>query len=119
MTLTTLVLGGRASMREAAIAVAVDVQLGTALILEGMPDGCSTLDALADHAKLHIARVAPGCLCCTGNLIMRVTLNRILRHPPERLFISLATPAHIDGIRAFLSQAPYDKLLTVTKDMQV
>lgn len=119
MTLTTLVTGARAAAREAAIAAAIDTSLTTALILEGLPDGSTNLDAVANSPAVHVARIAPGCLCCIGNLTMRVTLNRILRHPPARLYISLATAAHLEQIRLFLTQAPYDKLLTVTKDIQV
>jgi hypothetical protein len=49
---------------------------------------------------------------------MRVTLNRMLRKRPERLFIALANSDHVDQIRLFLSQAPYDSLLQLTADLQ-
>ena len=117
MTLTTLVSGGNASTREAAIAAAIEPNARTAILLEGLPDGKA--DPLAAWNSLQITRIAPGCLCCSGNLTMRVTLNRILRHPPQRLFISLASDAHLDRIQAFLTQPPYDKLLTFTKDLRV
>jgi hypothetical protein len=118
VTLTTLVCGARACLREAAIADAVDTSHSTALILEGLPDGTTSLDGISDLQNVHTARIAPGCLCCTGNLTMRVTLNRILRHPPARLFISLATATHLEQIRHFLQQSPYDKLLAFTTDIQ-
>ncbi len=123
MTLTTLVTGTRTTMREAAIAAAITAEIdptistSTALILEGLPDGTSQLDSITDLEAVHIARIAPGCLCCTGNLTMRVTLNRVLRQAPERLYISIATAAHLEAIRSFLQQPPYDKLLSLTKDM--
>jgi G3E family GTPase len=113
---TTLVTGTSAVAREAAIAAALAPQVDTAIILEGIPDANSTLDAAA-FPQLRIARIAPGCLCCTGNLTMRVTLNRLLRGKPEQLYIALATSAHIDQIRAFLSAPPYDNLLILTKDL--
>lgn len=50
---------------------------------------------------------------------MRVTLNRILRHPPARLYISLAQATHLDQIRLFLTQAPYDALLVLTEDIRL
>jgi G3E family GTPase len=111
---TTLVIGAHAGMREAAIAALIDPKLNTGLILEGLPDGTDRLADFANTANIHIARIAPGCLCCTGNLTMRVTLNRMLRHRPERLYISLATSTHLSQIQQFLSQAPYDGLLTLT-----
>jgi G3E family GTPase len=117
VTLTTLVSGARPAEREAAIAAVIDPGMTTALILEGLPDGTTQLDGITDLPTVHIARIAPGCLCCTGNLTMRVTLNRILRHPPARLYISLATTAHLAQIRSFLQQPPYDKLLALTKDI--
>lgn len=117
MTLTTLVTGATASAREAAIASAIDPELPTALILEGLPDGNSRLDALLSSPQFHIARIAPGCLCCTGNLTMRVTLNRMLRRKPARLYIGLANSEHLENIRLFLSQAPYDALLQLAKDL--
>ena len=118
MTLTTLVTGTRASAREAAIAAAIEPGVDTALILEGLPGGISPLDGITDSPSVHIARIAPGCPCCTGNLAMRVTLNRILRRAPARLFVSLASDAHLDRLRDFLTRPPYDKLLVLTKDVQ-
>ncbi|HEY0846828.1 MAG TPA: GTPase [Noviherbaspirillum sp.] len=117
MTLATLVTGSTASAREAAIAHAIDPERSNALILEGLPDGNSRLDQFLPSPRFHVARIAPGCLCCTGNLTMRVTLNRMLRGKPDQLYIALATDAHLDQIRLFLSQAPYDNLLCLTKDL--
>jgi hypothetical protein len=113
--LTTLVTGATASAREAAIAAFVEHGIETALILEGLPNGSPVLDDTSPH--LHIARIAPGCVCCTGNLTMRVTLNRMVRRRPARLYISLATSEHLEQIRLFLSQPPYEKLLQLTKDL--
>jgi hypothetical protein len=125
-TSTTLVTGGNAAQREAAIAALIDTQnnidgstnsstntsISTAVILEGMTPGVSHLAEPAEN--LHIVRIAPGCMCCVGNLTLRVTLNRILRKPPARLFISLAATSHLAQIQAFLSQAPYDTFLNLT-----
>ena len=127
----TLVTGAGAAARETAIAAALmsvasasaPLVGGTvALILEGLPSGQSEHAALLDphHNTLlaQAARIAPGCLCCIGNLTLKVTLNRILRHPPQRLYISLASATHIGQLRAFLSAPPYDSLLRLTDDLQ-
>ncbi len=119
MTPTTLVIGGRAAEREAAIAAAVDPAVPTAAILEGMPSGASHLEAGAALNALQIVRIAPGCMCCVGNLTLRVTLNRLLRKPPSRLFIAIADSTHLKQIRAFLTQEPYDALLTLTDHINV
>jgi G3E family GTPase len=114
MLLTTLVTGPRAVDRERAIAMAIEPGLPTAIILEGIASGSSHLDALAENPQIQLVRIAPGCMCCTGNLTLRVTLNRILRHPPHRLLIGLATDTHIAQIRKFLTDPPYDVLLTIS-----
>jgi hypothetical protein len=114
-----LVTGPSAAAREAAIADALGHPAtprsdGAAVILEGLPDGNSTLE----HSdKLLISRIAPGCLCCAGNLVMRVTLNRLLRQRPARLFIGVAATTHLDQLRSWLSSAPYDQLLALLPDL--
>lgn len=112
---TTLVTGATPALREAAIRSAIDSGHDVAVILEGIPDAVSGLDG--STPRLAIARIAPGCLCCTGNLTLRVTLNRMLRRKPGRLYIGLATSSHIAQLRAFLSDSPYDNLLVLTKDL--
>ncbi|HSY28596.1 MAG TPA: GTPase, partial [Burkholderiaceae bacterium] len=101
MTLTSLVIGAHAAAREAAIAAAIDPVISTVVILEGLAAGVSHLTATS---TLQIIRIAPGCMCCVGNLTLRVTLNRLLRKPPARLFIALATNTHLPQIRDFLTQ---------------
>jgi len=114
---TTIVTGQGAARREAAIAALIDpasLQGGkTAVILEGLPDGRLLLEA---SPMLLLARIAPGCLCCAGNLVMRVTLNRLLRQRPTQLFIGLASGEHTGQLRSWLSNAPYDQLLSLTPD---
>ncbi|MFC3460938.1 MULTISPECIES: GTPase [Massilia] len=114
----TLVTGASASRREAAIAAALAESTlhqngASAVILEGLPDGSPVLDA---SDSLLIARIAPGCLCCAGNLVMRVTLNRLLRQRPKRLFVGMASDEHLGQLRSWLSSAPYDQLLKLTPD---
>jgi hypothetical protein len=120
-TLATLVVGPNAAAREAAIAAALDDLAQhhpsgpSAVILEGLAPGTSAL--ATPPPDLLFARIAPGCLCCTGNLVLRVTLNRQLRHRPERLFIGVARSEHLDQLRSWLASAPYDQLLRLTPDL--
>ncbi len=122
-TATVLVLGGRAGEREAAIAAAMTAGAGSAAILEGLADGASVLAELAERGPERgapqLLRIAPGCLCCAGNLVLRVTLNRLLRRPPAQLFISLANAEHVEQLRQWLSAAPYDALLALGADLHV
>jgi hypothetical protein len=116
LTLATLVTG-RTAIREAAIAERINPALHTAVILEGLPDGNGQFQQSTEQPDLKIVRIAPGCMHCIGNLVMRVTLNRMLRDKPQRLFISVASDEHIDQLRQFLSSAPYDALLSLTDDI--
>ena len=118
---TILVTGTSAGARERCIAAHLAAQWTTdsdsssigpvgAILLEGLPDGLTTLTA---SPTLLIERIAPGCLCCTGNLVLRVTLNRLLRRRPAWLVIGLATTEHLDQLRSWLQAPPYDQLLVL------
>ena len=111
----TLVTGASAAVREAAIAASLGQGVTAAAILEGLPDPRSIL-AASDSLEVH--RIAPGCVCCTGNLVLRVTLNRVLRGRPARLFIGLANTEHLDQLRSWLQHPPYDQLLELTPDLR-
>ncbi|MBZ2208964.1 GTPase [Massilia soli] len=112
----TLVTGPSAAAREAAIGARLAAGQGgpVAVILEGLPDPRTILTP-SDSLLLH--RIAPGCVCCTGNLVLRVTLNRVLRRRPAQLYIGLASTEHLDQLRSWLQQPPYDQLLELTPDL--
>jgi G3E family GTPase len=115
---TTLVTGASARMREQAIADVLRTSshqngAAVAVILEGLPDGQPVLHP---SPSILIERIAPGCLCCTGNLVLRVTLNRLLRARPSRLLIGVANAGHLDQLRSWLRSAPYDQLLDLTPE---
>jgi hypothetical protein len=114
---TTLVTGPAAAGREQAIFDRLqlsDLHLA-GIILEGLASGHSPLDNLPAHVLF--ARIAPGCLCCAGNLVLRVTLNRMLRQRPDHLFIGVARSEHLDQLRSWLQAEPYDQLLRLTPDL--
>ena len=120
---TWLVTGPGPGAREAAIAARLGDASPTVIILEGLSDGGSALafepaDGSSDVAPdPKVLRIAPGCLHCSGNLVLRVTLNRVLRHPPARLYIGLATAEHLELLRAWLSEPPYGDLLDLQSDI--
>jgi hypothetical protein len=78
-----------------------------------LSSGSGRLETLATQAGFPLIRVAPACMCCTGNLTLRVHLNRLLRHAPEAICISLANDEHIGQLLAFLSSPPYHSLLSL------
>lgn len=112
---TTLVTGASPDARETLIASYLPAGQHNVLLLEGVPSGTTILTPCA---TLDVHRVAPACLCCTGNLVLRVTLNRILRSRPDRLFIGVASTGHLDQLRSWLQDPPYDQLLELTPDLQ-
>lgn len=126
---TVLVTGAGAAAREQAIAALLALPLAgdpgasatgegpgapaqamSAVILEGLGVATTPLES---GPGLQVVRIAPGCLCCDGNLVLRVTLNRLLRQRPERLFIGLASSEHLDQLRSWLAAPPYDQLLAL------
>ncbi|WP_317201982.1 GTPase [Janthinobacterium sp.] len=116
-TSVTLVRGAGAAAREAYIAAAL--RPGAAAILEGLAEANSALAELTGEAAAGVLRIAPGCLCCSGNLVLRVTLNRLLRRPPAHLYISVANAAHSEQLRLWLAAPPYDTLLALQADVDV
>lgn len=120
MTLTRLVCGSGTRQREAEIAAAIaqlPIDASVACILEGLADADSPLQQLTDKPQYRLNRIAPGCPCCVGNLVMRVTLNRLLRVAPRHLFVSIANSAHQEQIRNFLLSPPYDGYLVLQDDL--
>lgn len=126
---TVLVIGASAAAREQAIAALLAIpptvvsadadaagvgkdtsQAFDAVILEGMGVAATPLETAPG---LQVVRIAPGCLCCDGNLVLRVTLNRLLRQRPGRLFLGLASSEHLDQLRSWLAAPPYDQLLAL------
>ena len=118
MTVLSLVLGGSANDRERAIAADLPPGLACAAIIEGLPSGAAPLNDIPPDASLEVIRVAPGCPCCTGNLTMRVTLNRVLRRSPARLYLSLSDASHREQVLMFLQAPQYLDLLAIGPDLQ-
>ena len=71
-------------------------------ILEGLPNGQAGLAAGTGAAVAADPAHCAWLPCCTGSLTMRVTLNRVLRHAPQHLFIGLADTSHLRQFRDFL-----------------
>jgi hypothetical protein len=130
-TPVTLVTGGTVGEREAAIADLIanldmaslsDSPQTIGIILEGLADGTNHFAEFAGNShfpSLTISRIAPGCPCCIGNLTMRVTLNRVLRKAPDQLYLSLSSSSHLEQVRSFLMQPPYNNLIELSKDLSI
>ena len=51
-----------------------------------------------------LARLAPGCVCCVGQVPLRVALTRTVRaHRPDDVLLLLATAEHLPRARALLA----------------
>lgn len=117
MTLLSLVFGGSHAARERAIAASAEAGLRSVAIIEGLASGEEGLDALPAGASLEVIRVASGCPCCSGNLTMRVMLNRALRHRPERLYLSLSNAEHKMQVLNFLQEPQYRAWLQIDDEI--
>ncbi len=105
-----LITGLPGAERRAAIArliAPLPADTRVSLLLEGLSaDGRAEVIQTALH-RVHV--LAPGCLCCSGQLTLRVTLARVLRHEaPQFLVIALADPAHLKRFEAMLRLPPWD-----------
>lgn len=51
-----------------------------------------------------LAQLAPGCVCCVGQVPLRVTLGRLVRaHRPQDVLLLLAAADHLPRVRALLA----------------
>ena len=114
MTTLRLVYGANQSEREHAIKTHINPRLFTMALLEG---GALENTPLNSVALLKVVRMAPGCPCCSGNLTMRVMLNRALKEKPDLVFLSLANSLHLTSIRDFLQEDQYSGRLDLGVDL--
>ena len=117
MITLTLVYGRSSLQREEAIASRLNKSLKNVVIAEGLAHGSTALAKLTEQDSIALIRIAPGCLCCIGNLTMQVTLNRVLRQGPQAIYLSLSSSEHLSGIREFLQNDQYRNLLCLTEDI--
>lgn len=110
---TWLIAGLPGSERAAVIAACLarlPADESVSLLLEGHPSGSHAEVPAASGRTIHV--LAPGCLCCIGNLTLRVTLARVLRlEAPRHIVIAIADARHEARIRAMLQATPWDAWL--------
>ena len=110
----TLVAGATAGARQAAVIERLDAAIAAAVIFEGMHPAHPAFQDPARPAPLFVATIAPDCPCCGAGLVLRVTLDRMVRRRPRQLFICLADAGHLSHLQQFLREPPYARLLTLT-----
>lgn len=84
------------------------------LILEGVPATVTSNDPqeLGPRPDMSIHVLAPGCMCCIGNLALRVTLARVLRlERPRYLILAMIDESHRNSLVKLLKAHPYDAWL--------
>lgn len=84
------------------------------IILEGLPTGMMHLQT---NPHLIVERIAPGCFCCIGNLVLRVTLTRILRSKPSYLYLAMQNREHLTNLKDFLQQESFVGLLHLGQEI--
>jgi len=79
---------------------------GWSVVLEGGPGNLSAPPGVTLH------QLAPQCVCCAGQLVLRVTLARILRlEKPQRLLLELAHGEHLDQVQSMLQSGSFSAFL--------
>lgn len=64
----------------------------------------NALAPLQVPGDVALARLAPGCVCCVGQVPLRVTLGRTVRaHRPDDILLLLASDEHLPRVRALLA----------------
>jgi G3E family GTPase len=70
--------------------------------------------ALEGPEDVPVIRLAAGCVCCVGQVPLRVALVRAVRaHRPQDLLLLLATAEHLPRVRALLSDGSLGVRFTV------
>lgn len=61
-----------------------------------------------------LARLAPGCVCCVGEVPLRTTLTRVVRaHRPAELLLLIAADEHLERVRRLLVEARLGRPVTL------
>lgn len=79
--------------------------------LASRPEPAAELAVIAEAAitpldapdDLEIVRLAAGCVCCLGQVPLRVSLTRLLRRRPRALLMMVAADEHLPRLRALLA----------------
>lgn len=111
----TLIAGSSYSQREAWICNQITQvpaqKMG--VLLEGLPQGVGSLES---SQNLLLERLASGCFCCVGNLVVRIVLNRLIRSKTSHIFISLSQAEHVSSFKTFLQDPPYQELIQIESE---
>ena len=110
----TLVAGGTAAARQAAVIERLDPAIPAAIIFEGIHPAHPAFVDPARPTLLLTTTIAPDCPCCGAGLVLRVTLDRMVQRRPQRLFICLADAGHLSHLQQFLGEPPYAHRLSLT-----
>ena len=67
---------------------------------------------LAVPDDVQLIRLFAGCVCCIGQVALRVSLLKLLRvNPPRDLLLVIADDAHIERVRALVSDGSLGRRL--------
>ncbi len=66
------------------------------------------VNAVPAGAASNLKPLAPGCPCCTGKVVLQVSLARALRESrASRALVELADPAHARTLEKLLGELPF------------
>lgn len=71
-------------------------------------------------AGLNLRPLAAGCPCCTGKVVLQITLARALRATGAgRAFVELSDAGHLEGLERALSESPLDLSLVISHSISL
>lgn len=72
------------------------------------PDWLGLVNAVSGAAANNLRSLIAGCPCCTGRVVLQVSLVRALRESgARRAFVELANPAHAANFAKLLQESPF------------
>ena len=106
--LTLQIAAGAAAQQGALDAWTADAATPRVALVEA---GLHELDA---PPATVVERLPAGCVCCVGNVVMRVALTRLLRqHRPASVLLLIAENTHRERVERMLTSGPLADVLTL------
>jgi CobW/HypB/UreG, nucleotide-binding domain len=76
--------------------------------------------ASSPGAGPNLKPLAAGCPCCTGKVVLQVTLARALRATGAgRAFVELGDAGHLQGLERALGESPLDLSLVISRSISL
>ncbi len=81
-------------------------------------DWLGLVNTLADPARNNLRQLSAGCPCCTGRIVLQVSLVRALRETgATRALVELAGPTHVADFAKLLQSTPFSLSVRLAREV--